>query len=167
MLAVIILIAGILTRFTDHAPNFTPTIALALFGGVYLPRKYALVVPMAFMMISDIFLGFHATLPFTWSSVLLISWMGLKLRENKNFPRMIGFSVISSVLFFMITNFGAWFQLYPQTAAGLTECYVAAIPFFRNTFVSTVVYSVVFFGVYELVANRVKNTAWARVLLAS
>ncbi len=167
MLAVIILIVGVLTRFTDHAPNFTPTIALALFGGVYLPRQYALIVPLAFMMISDLFLGSHATMPFTWGSVLLISWFGLQLREQKNFPRVIGYSVMSAVLFFIVTNFGAWFQLYPLTKTGFVECYVAAIPFFRNTFVSTVVYSVVFFGLYEGVASRVKNTAWARVLLAS
>jgi hypothetical protein len=167
MLAIIILVAGVLTRFTDHAPNFTPTIALALFGGLYLPRKYALIVPLAFMMISDVFLGYHHTMPFTWGSVLLISLLGLQMRERKNFPLMIGMSIVSAVLFFIITNFGAWFDLYPRTTAGLLECYAAAIPFFRNSFVSAVVYSVVFFGVYELVAGRVKNTAWARVLLAS
>jgi hypothetical protein len=167
MLAVMILVAGVLTRFTAHAPNFTPTIALALFGGVYLPRKYALIVPLAFMMISDVFLGYHHTMPFTWGSVLLISWLGLRLREHKTVPAVIGSSVVSAVLFFLITNFGAWFDLYPLTLDGLKECYVAAVPFFRGTFVGAVVYSVVFFGLYEIVAGRVKNTAWARVLLAS
>jgi len=167
MLAIIILIVGVLTRFTDHAPNFTPTIALALFGGVYLPRKFALIVPLVFMMISDMFLGYHHTFPFTWGSVLLISWIGLHIRDNKSLPRMVGFSTLSAVIFFIITNFGAWFDLYPLTPAGLMECYVAAIPFFRNSLASAVVYSIVFFGVYELVASRVKNASWARVLLAS
>ena len=115
MLAGIILLVGILSRFMEHSPNFTPTIALALFGGAYLPRKYTMIIPLAFMMISDIFLGFHFTMPFTWGSVLLISWLGVQLREKKNLPTMLGFGVFSAVLFFIITNFGAWFQLYPLT----------------------------------------------------
>ena len=167
MLAVIILVLGVLTRFTDHAPNFTPTIALALFGGVYLPRKYALAVPVLFMFISDIFLGFHDTMPFTWGSVFVISLMGIGARERKSFPVFLAGGVASSLLFFVVTNFGAWLGLYPLTWQGFVDCYVAAIPFFRNTFVSTIVYSVVLFGAYEFVASRVRSTRWARVLLAA
>ncbi len=167
MLAIIIVVLGILTRFTDHAPNFTPTIALALFGGVYLPRKYALVVPVLFMFVSDIFLGFHDTMPFTWGSVFVISLIGIWARERKSFPVLLASGVASSILFFVVTNFGAWPTLYPLTWQGFVECYVAAVPFFRNTFVSTVVYSVVLFGVYELIAARVRHTRLARVLLSA
>lgn len=167
MLAIIILTLGILTRFTDHAPNFTPTIALALFGGVYLPRKFALVVPVLFMLISDIFLGFHDTMLFTWGSVVVISLMGIWARERKNAPVLLASGVASSVFFFVVTNLGAWPTLYPLTWQGFVECYVAAIPFFRNTLVSTIVYGVVLFGIYEFVANRVRSTRWAHVLLAA
>ena len=167
MLAVIILALGVLTRFWDHAPNFTPTIALALFGGFYLPRKFALAVPMLFMLLSDILLGFHDTMFFTWGSVFLISWIGIWARERKSFPVILASGVASSVLFFVVTNLGAWPTLYPMTWQGLVECFAAAIPFFRNTFVSTVVYSVVLFGSYELIAARVRNTRLARILLTS
>jgi hypothetical protein len=167
MLAIIILALGVLTRFTDHAPNFTPTIALALFGGVYLPRKFALIVPVLFMFISDIFLGLHATMPYTLGSVFVISLMGIWARERKTVPVLLASGVASSVLFFVVTNFGAWPALYPLTWQGFVECYVAAIPFFRNTFVSTIVYGVVIFGTYEFLAACVRNTRWARVLLAA
>lgn len=167
MLAFIILVSGVLSRSFDHAPNFTPTIALALFGGVYLPRKYAFIVPVLFMLLSDVLLGFHDTMFFTWGSVLLISALGIWVRGRKTFPVFLGAGVVSSCLFFVIANFGAWPTLYPVTFQGLVDCYVAAIPFFRNTFVSTVVYSAVFYGVYELAANRVRHTRWAHVLLSA
>lgn len=166
MLALLILLSGILTRFTDHAPNFTPTIALALFGGVYLPRKYTVIVPVMFMLLSDLVLGFHNTMFFTWGSVVLISLLGIRLREQKRFSIFLLGGVFSAVLFFIITNLGVWPTLYPLTWQGLVECFVAAIPFFRNTFVSTVVYCAVFYGVYELIARRMRNTRLAPFWLA-
>ena len=167
MLAVIILALGVLSRFAGHAPNFTPTIALALFGGVYLPRKYTVITPILFMLLSDLVIGFHDTMLYTWGSVVLISLIGVSLRGRNKFSTFLFGGVASAVLFFVITNFGAWPTLYPITWQGFVDCYVAAIPFFRNTFVSTVVYSVVLFGAYELVASRVRDTRWARVLLMS
>lgn len=161
MLAVLILCVGVLTRFTDHSPNFTPTIALALFGGVYLPRKYTVIVPVMFMLLSDLLLGFHNTIFFTWGSVVLISLFGVRLREHKRFSSFLAGGVFSAVLFFIITNLGVWPTLYPMTWQGLAECFVAAIPFFRNTFVSTIIYCAVFYGSYELIASRIRNTRLA------
>ncbi len=165
MLAFILLAAGILTRFADHAPNFTPTIALALFGGVYLPRKYTIITPVLFMLLSDLVIGFHDTMLYTYGSMILISLIGLQIRKNNKFSSFLLGGVASSVLYFLITNLGAWPTLYPVTWKGLSECFVAAIPFFRNTFVSTILYSVVLYGVYELVASRVRDTRWARIWL--
>lgn len=167
MLAVLILILAVATRFVDHAPNFTPTIALALFGGFYLPRKMAILVPLAFMLLSDLILGFHNTMLFTWGSVLLISMIGLKLRSNNKFSTFIFASTGSAVLFFIITNLGAWPTLYPVTWQGLTDCFVAAIPFFRNTFVSAILYSTIFYFTYEVLASRLKNNPRASVWLAA
>lgn len=166
MLAVVLLMLGVLTRFIDHAPNFTPTIALALFGGVYLPRKYTIIVPLLFMLVSDLVIGFHDTMLYTWGSVVLISLIGLAIRKYNKFSTFLFASVGSAVLFFVVTNLGAWPTLYPMTWQGLTECFVAAIPFFRNTFVSTILYSVILFGAYELIARRVRNTRWANIWLA-
>ncbi|MCX5711868.1 MAG: hypothetical protein NTY47_02210, partial [Candidatus Omnitrophica bacterium] len=60
MLALSLIITGILLRFAPHAPNFTPVAAIALFGGAYLNRKYALIVPLVLMVVSDLFLGMHS-----------------------------------------------------------------------------------------------------------
>ena len=164
MLALAILLCGIFSRLLPHGSNFTPVIALALFSGVYCPRKYAVVAPLLLMMISDLFLGWHSTIPFTWGSIVLISYLGLRLREHRQPLWIMGGGIVSAILFFVITNFGSWFALYPLTPAGLRECYIAAIPFFRNTFVSTMVFGAIIFGFYEVVARRVKTTRFGHVL---
>jgi hypothetical protein len=167
MLALILIIIGIASRIIIHSPNFTSVIAVALFSGVYLKKQQAVVVPLALMILSDLVLGFHDTIIFTWGSVVLISLIGVFIKKNKKVSTIAMTAVASSVLFFIITNFGAWLSpLYPDTWQGLQDCFIAAIPFYRNTFLSTMAYSVILFGVYEIVASRVKSTRWANFLLA-
>ena len=168
MLALISIIIGIVSRLVIHSPNFTPVIAVALFSGVYLNKKYATLVPLILMIASDIVIGFHDTIFYTWGSLVLISLIGLVVKKNKRFTTIAIAGTFSSVLFFIVTNFGAWLSpLYPHTWQGLQECYIAAIPFFRNTFLSTMLYGAILFGLYELIALRVKNTRLAGILLAS
>src|SRR5512142_3029629 len=158
MLALALLIAGVSARFLPHAPNFSPVIAIAVFGGVYLRRSQALWLPLVLMMTTDLFLGLHATVPFTWGSVFLCSLIGLWARRNPQPLRLFSASLASAIVFFAITNFGSWFAFYPLTREGLIACYTLAIPFFRWTVASTVLYSFVLFGLFELVARRVKGT---------
>lgn len=161
MLAILFLVIGVFSRLIVHAPNFTPVLALALFGGVYLKKEQAVWLPIALMVISDLFVGMHNMVALTWGSVLLISLLGYWQRERRSAGPILGMSLCSAVLFFVVTNFGAWIMMYPKTFAGLTQCYVLAIPFFRSTLVSTLVYSGVLFGLYEVVAHRVKETKFA------
>ena len=167
MLAVIILALAVATRFVDHAPNFTPTIALALFGGVYLPKRYTVITPLLFMLLSDCVIGFHDTMLYTYGSMVLISLVGLSIRKDTKFSTFLAGGVASSVLFFIITNLGAWPTLYPVTAQGFRDCFVAAIPFFRNTFVSTILYCSVLYFVYEILARRLKASPRASLWLAA
>jgi hypothetical protein len=165
MLALILLVLGIFLRLFIIAPNFSPAIALVLFGGVYLKKQYAYIFPVALMMISDLFLGMHQLIFFTWGSLILVSLIGRWLRYHKAPTTVIGSGVGSAVVFFLITNFGVWLMgYYPQTAEGLLRCYAMAVPFFRSTVTSTIFYSVTFFGLYELAAKRLKETRFASVL---
>jgi len=166
MLAFAILFLGICSRLVFHAPNFTPVIALALFGGFYLNKKYALLVPLVLMMLSDVLLGMHNIILFTWGSILFVTALGLWARKRKSFKTIFVTSILSAIVFFIVTNFGSWLVMgYPKTLEGFVQCYIAAIPFFRNTFFSTLVYSFVLFGLYELIALRVRGTKLASVLL--
>ena len=166
MLACCLLILGILSRLVFHVDNFTPVIALALFGGVYLSKKQAILLPLILFTVTDIILGFHKTMFFTWGSVALIVAIGFLVRRNKKFSTVLGGGLVSAVLFFIITNFGVWLVtgMYPLTMAGLSECYTVAIPYFRSSLLSTLIYGFVFFGAYEAVAARIKDTRLSYVL---
>ncbi|MBF0569726.1 MAG: hypothetical protein HQL18_03005, partial [Candidatus Omnitrophica bacterium] len=82
VLAMGLLVIGVLSRFLTHVPNFTPVLAIALFGGVYLRRSQALWLPLALMILSDLVIGLHSTIAFTWGSVLLVSLIGLWIRKS-------------------------------------------------------------------------------------
>lgn len=137
--------------------NFAPVGAIALFGGVYLGKKYALWLPLVIMMISDVFLGYHSLIVLTWGSFALIGLIGLWLRKHKNIPNIVFGTVTGSLLFFFITNFGVWAAttMYPKTLDGLVQCFVMAVPFFRNTLASDMFYVAAFFGAYELATYMV------------
>jgi hypothetical protein len=166
MLAFWLLVFGIVSRLVVHAWNFTPVIALALFSGVYLKKQQAFLLPLVLFAVTDIILGFHETMLFTWGTILMIVAIGFWVRRNKNFKTILGGGIFSAVLYHITTNFGVWLMtdIYPMTLAGLTECYVAAIPYFRNSLISTLIYGFILFGGYEAVAARVKNTRLSHVL---
>lgn len=165
VLVLVLLIVGSLARFLPHAPNFSPVLAIALFGGVYLRRSQALWLPLLLMIGTDLFLGLHATLAFTWGSVLLAGLIGLWVRQANRPSRILSGALVSAVVFFLVTNFGAWLAYYPLTREGFLECYALAVPFFRMTLSGTLVYTVVLFGSYEFFVRRVKGTRLAPVLL--
>ncbi len=166
MLASAILVLGFLSRVLVHIPNFSPVIALALFGGATLSRKTAVVLPVMILALTDIVLGLHETMPFTWGSVILIAALGRRLAERRDFKNIAMLSVGSAVLFFIITNIGCWLVMYPRNLIGLQESFLAALPFFRNTLISTLIYSAVLFGGYAIVAAKIQGTRWARILLS-
>ena len=159
MFAILLIAVGICSRLFAHMPQFTAILAVAMFGGMYLKPRQALIIPVALMMATDFILGFHDTMVFTWGSMLAVSLIGLWLKERKSFGTVLAGSIASSLLFFVVTNFGAWTSpLYPHTWAGLRECYIMAIPFFRSTLLSTVAYSLVLYVGYEWGLKRFKNS---------
>ncbi|HEY4694523.1 MAG TPA: DUF6580 family putative transport protein [Candidatus Nanoarchaeia archaeon] len=157
---IFVLIAATL-RVVPHAPNFAPIGAMALFGGAYLGRKWAIALPLVAMFLSDLFIGFDSlTSRLTvYGSFALIGLIGMWLKNHRSFQNVVLAALGSSVLFFVTTNFGVWAfgTLYPKTAEGLVACFVAAIPFFRNTLMGDLFYTTVFFGGYELVKALVKS----------
>ena len=159
---ILALLAAILTaaalRLIPHPPNFTPIGAMALFSGAYLGRKgLAFVAPLAAMLLSDAILGFHSGMPFVYASVALIVLIGSLVASRITALTVVGAALASSVLFFIVTNFGTWLVsgMYPLTGAGLAACYVAAIPFFQNTAVGDLFYCAVLFGGFALLERAV------------
>lgn len=159
-LAIFFVIFGAALRFAPHLPNFAPIAAIALFGGVYLNKKYALILPLTAMLVSDYFIGFYdlKLMLGVYLSLALMGLIGLLVKNRKNPFTVIGGSVLGSVLFFIITNLSVWafYSWYPHTLSGLSQCFAAAIPFFRNTLLGDLFYVAILFGIYELI------TAWVR-----
>jgi hypothetical protein len=151
----VIILAAALSRLLPHPVNFTPIAAMALAGGVYLDKRSAMIIPLAALFLSDLIIGFHNTIFFVYGSFVLIGLMGLWLKSHKKPFPVLGTAALSSTIFFVITNFGVWLTgggwFYPKTWQGLVECFTLAIPFFRNTLAGDLVYTVVLFGVFEIV----------------
>ena len=155
MLVYFFIFFGAVLRVIPHPANFAPIGAVALFGGVYLNKRYALFLPLAAMIISDFFIGFDSMQSrlMVYGSFLLIGLIGLAIRNRKNIFTVIGGSVLGSTLFYIITNCVIFYstKMYPHTLAGQLASYTNALPFFRNTLLGDLFYVGVLFGSFELV----------------
>jgi hypothetical protein len=160
---IFIVFAAALTRLFPHAPNFTPIGAMALFAGAYLSNRWlAFGIPALAMLLSDALMGFNGwyfaeQTIVVYITYLLITCLGTTMNQNKSILRITGYSVASSVLFFVVTNFFVWVggfihkpELYTLNASGLAQCYVSAIPFFDKTLLSDLFYNAVLFGGFYL-----------------
>jgi len=157
-------VLGAIARLLPHPPNFAPVGATSLFSGARLPSWQAYLVPMALMAVTDpILASFYGVQPYTkyslfiYASFLISVWLGRRLRNTESISRIAAVTVVNSIQFFLITNFGSWlwFQAYPRTASGLASCYVAAIPFFGWTLASDILYTAVLFGLYAWLSRTV------------
>jgi hypothetical protein len=148
----LIIFFAVILRLVPHPANVAPIAAMALFGGAYLNKKYALIVPLLAMFVSDLFLGFHESMFLVYVSFLLTGLIGIWLSKHKTLVNVIGASVFSSLLFYLLTNFNYWYAtaLYPKTMSGLLQSYINALPFFRNSLIGDLLYVGLFFGAYEL-----------------
>jgi hypothetical protein len=136
-----------------HPPNFAPIASMALFGGAHFQDKRAAVlVPLAAMFLSDLFIGLHGLIPVVYGSFAAISCLGMFLRGRIKPGAVAAAAVGGSTLFFITTNFAVWAMgsMYPKTLAGLLACYSAAIPFFGNTVCGDLFYCGALFGAMAL-----------------
>jgi len=137
-------------------PNVSPITALALFSGAYLAdRKLALLIPVVAMLIGDLVLGLHNIMFFTYGAFILITLIGIFISSRVCGHIVIAASLGSSVLFFLVTNFGVWMVsgFYPMTPEGLLTCYTAAIPFFQMTLMGDLFFVGVFFGLFMMLEH--------------
>ena len=134
----------ILSRLLPHPPNFTSTIAVAFYLPALFGTKFLIVALSAFI-ISDLILGLHSLVFFTWGSLLLIAYFAKYFQ--KFYFRIFGVS-LSCIIFFLVSNFGVWAlsDLYIKNLEGLILCYTMAIPFFQNTLLGTLFFTFLFFS---------------------
>lgn len=159
-----IVVAAALARLVPHIPNVWPVDALALFGGAYLAdRRLAFAVPLAAMMLSDAILGFDGLVAEGLGTELAVYGcaaatvgLGIWIGRNRSVLRIGSAAIAASLLSFIVTDLAVWAfgTLYPHNFAGLVACYVAAIPFLRNSLAGNLIYTAVLFGGFALIERK-------------
>ena len=144
LLTVILLSAS---RFIPHPPNFTSLLALSFYIPAVFGIKFIPIVVLA-LGLTDLIIGFHSTILFTWGSVVLIGLISSYF--NKSFLFRISGCLIGAFIFFVITNFGVWTNgSYGYTFEGLITCYILALPFFGYSFLSALIFSTIIETIYK------------------
>lgn len=163
----LLIILAIAARLIPHPANFTPIAAIALFAGIYLPKKWALIVPLVGMFISDIFIGFYS-LPImatVYACFIISALIGIWVGKNKKFHTVLGGTLLGSVIFFIFTNLAVWIfgTMYTHNLNGLFQSFYMALPFFRNSLAGDLFYVGVLVGGMELVIRTLAPRAEVRL----
>lgn len=155
MLAYFFLLIAVVTRLTPHPWHLTLIgAALLFFGAKRSPKEW--IAPLAVLGALDVYLthvwyGYRVSpdqlLTVLWYAFAL--FIGYLLVSKVTPIRVISASLISAISFFVVSNFAVWLfgTMYEKTFAGLLQCYTMAIPFFRGTLVSDLVFTPVLFSI--------------------
>mgnify|MGYP003332376749 CR=1 FL=1 len=170
ILTVSLILIASLSRLIPHYPNFTSILAVALFSTYYFKKNHiAILISLSALWISDLLLNniiysdtyknftlFYNGFFWQYLPIILIAIIGKRILRKLSIGGLILSSLASSLIFFIISNFGVWLNssIYSSDINGLLTCYFAAFPFFLNTLISTLVYSIALFFSYEFFIQK-------------
>lgn len=153
---VTLFLLAVLSRWVSHLWNFTLVGGAFIFAASYFTdKKISVVLMLVTMLISDYIIGFHSQMISVYLGYLVMLGFGFMLVPGANRLKILGYSFAGTLAFYLITNLGVWMEgaLYPRTLAGLMDCFVMAIPFYRNQLISDVLSAALFFEVAKQVAH--------------
>lgn len=167
------LLIALLSRFVflvdgiSQLPNFSAIGALILFSASYLNSFKKFLLPLGLLWFSDLILNnlvyskyfTHFQLfsdPWVMLSYFLCILLAIYFLRKPDWTRLFSSAIATAVVFYLVSNFAVWMNgtMYPKTISGLGQCYLVAIPFFRNAILGNLVYGFLFFGIYEYAASR-------------
>lgn len=183
-IVIVMILLAALSRILPHPYNFTPLVAMALFGGAMLTKKWqAYLIPVAAFLISDLVFtamgqpGFYGVSQlFVYGSMFLVTALGTTMGRPKAL-KVLGYSLSGSAIFWIISNFGVWFANYLAAGSAAHEqgltlgmTYLRALPFYNTysnelffgAFLGDLFYSAVLFGVYALVQKNVPALRYSK-----
>jgi hypothetical protein len=169
---------GVAGRWGQPEWCFTPTAAAAIFAGFYFSRAaVAVLVPLAILAITDLALPAYDNAPVMLATYAVMTapvWLGRMLRERPNgwaaaAWRWAVCGFMPATLFYLHSNFAVWaFQSdYEKSVAGLSQCYLAAVPFYRSMLAGDVFYLAVLFSCWALAGIKVRQLDRAHASLKS
>jgi hypothetical protein len=176
VIVVMILLAAA-SRIIPHVYNFTPLVAMSLFGGAVLEKKWqAYFIPLAAYFLSDTAFAFMGRVGFydvsqffVYGAMILVAALGTTMGRLK-ILKIAGYSLSGSFIFWIVSNFGVWFANYVSPASSMHETgltlgmtYLRALPFYNmysnelffGAFAGDLFYSAVLFGVYALARKNI------------
>ena len=159
LLILSIFLLGVISCIADHPANFTPILSITLLSGFYIKKKYGFLLPISIMLTLYYFLPPTHMLLYGAMLIayLLIYAAGFYFLKD-NIGNVIYMSFLSSIIFFIISNFAVWLSGgYFQNLAGLLLCYEMALPFFKNTLISTIYFSTYFYIIYKFMNSYEKT----------
>lgn len=167
---ILMIVLATFSRIIPHLPNFSPLGAIGLFGAAYFTKKWqAFIIPIAATWLSDLFINnviyaqyypeftwFYSGFYWQYGSYLIIIIAGLFILRKVNPARILAGALTSSLLFYLLSNFGVWASgtMYPKTITGLMSCYAAGLPFIQGTLLGDLFYSGVLFGTFALAQKQ-------------
>jgi hypothetical protein len=162
-------LAAAAARLVPHPWNFTPVSAMALFGGAqFASKRAAFLLPLTALFLGDLVLGFHRLTPFVYGCVAVTVCLGFWVHQQRRARRILVASVISAIVFFLVTNFAVWAFLdsFPKNVSGLLQCYMAGLPLLRNSLLGDLFYAGVLFGGLALAERRFTSLREPRLVPA-
>lgn len=145
-------IVAVLVRLLPHPPNVAPITAVALFAGTQFSKKHwAILMPLLAMLFTDLFLGFSLITPIVYLAFIGITSLGFVLKKMN-----LGSVLLSSLLFFVVTNLGVWLLHYPLTPTGFASCFTLAIPFFGYSILGDLFFSAALLYGYRFAMLRLR-----------
>ncbi|RYY96857.1 MAG: hypothetical protein EOO11_12410 [Chitinophagaceae bacterium] len=166
----LLVLACSLYRVFDGRPwGFAPQIAMALFSGAVIKdKKFAFLMPLLSMLLSDALYqvlyvnglsktpGFYSGQATNYILFLAMTVFGFFIR-NIRVGSVLAASLAAPTFYFLLSNFQVWMggggYGRPKTFGGLMQCYADGWPFYGGSVLATVLFSVIFFGAWQLMTR--------------
>ena len=157
VIPIIMMTLLIISRMISDIPNFTATIALIMFTSYLIRDKLlSVLVILVSQIISDLYIGIYSSMFFVYGAYVFIALLSPIIMNKLSFKSVLISSLVTPTIFYIVSNFGVWItgSTYPLSLDGLIMCYVAGIPFFDETLLSTVVFSVTIYAMMKLIVKE-------------
>jgi hypothetical protein len=185
-LIVVLVLFGVAIRVVPHEWNVAPMGAIALFAGAHFrSRFWGVATPLIALLLSDAIMhllylsglhvhpGFYPRMEFNYLAFAAVAGVGMLLCQGRTECHSVllrlasigGAAIVGSLVFFLISNFGAWLalpDLYARTPQGLVECYIKGIPFYRATLLGDLIFVPLVFGTFALARHLFPASPGAR-----
>ena len=144
-------------------PNLEIITSFSLIAGTMLGGIFTFVIPLVIIAVTDTYFGNTSILLFTWSAFCIIGIFGWLLRKRKSLSyrfiaKMTGLGIVSSLFFYLYTNFGWWLlsNMYAHTWQGLIQCYLMGLPFFKTNLLGNLFLCLPFLPLPSLFGNNIR-----------